>query len=115
MASEYEIVTNTQPYAEDLGLDTADNEPAKADGQPDSVTRNVMPMATLQSVLGQIEERMRDLDKSARRSRKNKDYNWENVCNARILGLIDARNIVLETLEPATQHEGTKPSSEPSA
>jgi len=65
----------------------------------------------LQSIIEQIEGRMRDLDKSALRSRENKNYNWENVCNARILGLLEARRIVLDMLEPTTQHEARKASS----
>ena len=55
MTSEYEIVTNTQPYAEDLGLATQNNEPASPIGEGDSVTRAVMPMATLNRVCRELE------------------------------------------------------------
>jgi hypothetical protein len=45
MTNEYDIVTNTQPYAEDLGVATENKEPASPEGQGVSVTRNVIPMA----------------------------------------------------------------------
>jgi hypothetical protein len=47
MTNEYDIVTNTQPYAEDLGVATENNEPASHEGQGVSVTRNVIPMASV--------------------------------------------------------------------
>jgi len=54
------------------------------------------------SIVEQIEQLMKDLDRMAARSRKQGDYNWENICNARIIGLIDARRIVLDEMEKAS-------------
>jgi hypothetical protein len=54
MTNEYEVVTNTQPYAEDLGVATENNEPASPEGQGVSVTRNVIPMAVLERVRSEL-------------------------------------------------------------
>ena len=82
-----------------------------AAGMPRADDFNVQGTAWLQSIVEKIDERMNDLGKQAERSRKNKDYNWENVSNAEFLSALYARRIVLDMLEQITQHEGTKPSS----
>ena len=102
MTSEYDIVTNTQPYAEDLGLDTADNEPAKADGQPDSVTRAVMPMAPVK------------LLDAAKRVISLHDRQLL-TCVPHDSTAIESLRVAAEEFREMLQREGTKPNSEPSA
>lgn len=70
---------------------------------------------TLQGIIDAMDAQMRDLDRSATRSRKNGDHNWENICNARILGLLSARRIVLDAMQEPSQCEDTKSIQEPPA
>ena len=82
-----------------------------AKGTPRGDDFGVQGTAMLQSIVKKIEERMRACDIKARKARRKKQDSFETMYTSQILGLIDARNIVLEMLEPVTQHEGTKPST----
>lgn len=75
-----------------------------------AIEADVQGTGLLQGIVRKIDERINDLGKQAERERKQKNYNWENICNAQILGLLIARRIVLDMPEPMLQHEGTKPS-----
>jgi len=62
-------------------------------------------MAALEIVRAKIEDRMRERNEAAERSRKAKNYSFANICLAQILGLIDARNIVLDAIKDETPTE----------
>lgn len=52
-------------------------------------------MHVYQAIVDKIDERIRERDKLARRAKKKKERNWETIYTAQILGLLDARSIVL--------------------
>ena len=91
--------------------DTVNNEPAKADGQPDSVTRNVMPMAVLERLAKRFVREATMNRKISRQRGQDSDYYY---------GIAEGLDRAATTLRAAakeelTQHETRSRSSEPSA
>jgi hypothetical protein len=48
------------------------------------------------AILEKINERIRDLDQEATRARKIDLQTWSTICTSKVLGLLDARCIILE-------------------
>ena len=60
-------------------------------------------MNDYQRLIDRIDARIRERDKLARRARKNKEYSWETIYTAHVLGLLDARNIISEAIETSNE------------
>jgi hypothetical protein len=120
MSSEYEIATNSQPYAEDLGVDTINNESAKADGQPVSVTRNVNPMADLRLCFDEIvKKRTWAIDQRKHFNNRDPEDPDDHYAYEYYDGMVDAYARAMSIIEKhmkeqMLQHEGTMPSFGPS-
>jgi hypothetical protein len=55
-------------------------------------------VSQLEQIVEAIEKKMRLLDRQARKCSKN-DHQWASVYTGRVMGLLDARNIVLEEIK----------------
>lgn len=56
-------------------------------------------MSQLKQIVEAIEKKMRFLDRQSRKCTKERDHQWSAHYMARVMGLLDARNIVLEEIK----------------
>jgi hypothetical protein len=56
-------------------------------------------VSQLEQIVEAIEKQMRLLDRQSRKCSKDRDHQWSAHYMARVMGLLDARNIVLEEIK----------------
>lgn len=56
-------------------------------------------MSQLEKVIALIEKQMRLLDRKSRKCSRNGDHQWSAHYIARVMGLLDARNIILDEMK----------------
>lgn len=68
-------------------------------------------MSQLERVIEAIEKHMRVLDRQARKCSKNGDHQWSSYYMARVMGLLDARNLCIEEVKKSANNQGNSSSS----
>jgi hypothetical protein len=68
-------------------------------------------MNQLERVIEAIEKHMRVLDRQARKCSKNGDHVWSAHYMARVMGLLDARNLCLEEVKRSEDYQRNSSSS----
>ena len=61
-------------------------------------------MSQLEKVIEAIEKQMRVLDRQARKCTRSGDHQWAAHYMARVMGLLDARNLCKEEVERSANH-----------
>jgi hypothetical protein len=68
-------------------------------------------MSQLEKVIEAIEKQMRLLDRKSRKCSRDGDHQWSAHYMARVMGLLDARNLCKEEVERSANHQGNSSSS----